>query len=52
LQDYITESQRSQALWHHGRKIFAEVAMEWWLVGVELGVPAIIGIALYLALRK
>jgi len=26
--------------------------MEWWVLGVELGVPVIIGIALYLALRK
>jgi len=31
---------------------FAEVAMEWWVIAVELGVPAIIGLALYLTLRK
>jgi len=26
--------------------------MEWWVIAVELGVPAIIGLALYLTLRK
>jgi hypothetical protein len=39
-------------LWHHPRIFFAEVAMEWWVIAVELGVPAIIGLALYLTLRK
>jgi hypothetical protein len=33
-------------------QFFAGVAMEWWVLAVELGVPAIMGIALYLTLRK
>jgi hypothetical protein len=48
----VPEYKRSRTPWHHGRKISVEVAMEWWVLGVELGVPVIIGIALYLALRK
>jgi hypothetical protein len=39
-------------LWHHVRHIFVEVMMEWWAFGVELGVPVIIGLAIYLTLRK
>jgi hypothetical protein len=31
---------------------FAEVMMEWWAFAVELGVPVIIGLAIYLTLRK
>lgn len=30
----------------------SEASMGWWVVGVELGVPLIIGLAIYLALRK
>jgi hypothetical protein len=30
----------------------AEVIMEWWVLGIELGVPVIIGAAIYLTLRK
>jgi hypothetical protein len=33
-------------------QFFTRVAMEWWVLAVELGVPAIMGIALYLTLRK
>ncbi len=32
--------------------VCAEVMMEWWVLAVELGVPAIIGLAIYLTLRK
>jgi hypothetical protein len=39
-------------LWHHASIFFAEVAMEWWVIAVELGVPIVIGLALYLTLRK
>jgi hypothetical protein len=30
----------------------AEVMMEWWILGIELGVPVIIGVAIYLTLRR
>ena len=33
-------------------RFFEEVGMEWWVIAVELGVPVIIGLALYLTLRK
>lgn len=39
-------------LWHHAIEIFVEAIMEWWVFVVELGVPAIIGLAIYLTLRK
>lgn len=38
--------------WHHGHNVRAEVMMEWWVLAVELGVPAIKGLAIYLTLRK
>ena len=44
--------KRISGLWHHVRHIFAEVVMEWWVFAVELGVPVIIGLAIYLTLRK
>jgi hypothetical protein len=33
-------------------QFFIGVAMEWWVLAVDLGVPVIMGIALYLTLRK
>jgi len=37
---------------HYLHNVCAEVMMEWWVLAVELGVPAIIGLAIYLTLRK
>jgi hypothetical protein len=33
-------------------QFFTGVTMGWWVLAVELGVPVIMGIALYLTLRK
>ncbi len=38
--------------WRYLHNVYAEVMMEWWVFAVELGVPAIIGLAIYLTLRK
>jgi len=49
----IARSKQScSSLWHHPDTFFAGVMMEWWVIAVELGVPAIIGLAIYLTLRK
>ena len=44
--------RRVSGLWHHDWDSFVEVMMEWWVIAVELGVPVIIGLAIYLTLRK
>lgn len=38
-------------MWHH-RPRFSGAAMEWVMVGLELAVAGIIGLALWVALRK
>jgi hypothetical protein len=53
FQEFRSSSEKMMSIqWHYLHNVCAEVMMEWWVLAVELGVPVIIGLAIYLTLRK